>query len=224
MAIEIIYCGGGNPTFYKIATSAGFKYGAQLPDTIYGPLYFADQDWKNPDRDRYMAELARHQPYMASVLDWERDEQLPEVLGWAEEAAPYVSVIMLVPKLIGGIARLPHRIGGKPIRLGFSVPTRFGGTPVPAWEFAGWPVHLLGGSPHQQARLYHYFNVASVDGNMISKMATGGARSGIVSVWQPHARKYEKGHFVPLDEYRRIEFGLPRVERDAPEAAFGYSC
>ena len=68
----LIYCGGGNSRFYDIATAAGFKYGSRLPDTIYGPLYFADQDWKQPNRDKYMAGLAEHKPYMASVLDLER--------------------------------------------------------------------------------------------------------------------------------------------------------
>jgi hypothetical protein len=58
---------------------------------------------------------------------------------------------------------------------------------------------------------------------MHQKMATGSTRSGIVSVWQPDAKKYTKGHFVALAEYRRVEFGLPPVEVDAPQCAFEYS-
>lgn len=224
MALEIIFCQGGNPTFYEIANKAGFLPGARLPDTVYGPLHFVDQEWENPDKDRYMGELKEYLPPIATVLDWERPEQLGEVLGWAEDAARFVEVVVIIPKVIGGISQLPRMIGGRPVRLGYSVPTRFSGTPVPAWEFRGWPVHLLGGSPQRQARLYHYFNTVSVDGNMVSKMATGQASSGIVSVWQPYGRKYKKGHFVPLDEYRAREFGLPKVEKDAPEAAFRYSC
>lgn len=230
MAFEIIYCAGGNPTFYEIARAAGFLYGAQLPDTVYGPLHFADQDWEKPNREKYMAELADHRPHLASVLDWEQPEQLTEVLEWAEAAAQFVQEVMIIPKVIGGIAELdkklgPSRqIGNRPVRLGYSVDTGFSGTPVPAWEFRDWPVHLLGGSPQKQARLYHYFNTVSVDGNMISKMAVGGTRSGIVAVWQPNSRKYRKGHFVPLDEYRATEFNLPPVEQDAPDVAFRYSC
>ena len=34
-----------------------------------------------------------------------------------------------------------------------AVPTRFGITSVPSWEFDGWPVHLLGGSPHPRLGL-----------------------------------------------------------------------
>lgn len=228
--MEIIFCQGGNPTFYEIAKSNSFLAGARLPDTVYGPLHFVDQEWEKPDKERYMAELKTYQPPVATVLDWERSEQLDEVLGWAEDAAQFVREIIIIPKVIGGIAELDRvlglarQIGNRPVRLGYSVRTKFSGTPVPEWEFGTWPVHLLGGSPQKQRQLYYSFNTVSVDGNMISKMATGGTATGIVSVWQPYGRKYKKGHFVPLDEYRDREFGLPRVEQDAPEAAFAYSC
>ena len=78
--MELIYCAAGNRRFAEIATSHGFRYGAQLPGTVYtdvAPLYFADQDWKEPNRDKYMSALAQHRPHMATVLDWEREEQLP---------------------------------------------------------------------------------------------------------------------------------------------------
>ena len=132
--------------------------------------------------------------------------------------------MIIIPKVVGGIAKLPRTIGGAAIRLGYSVPTAHGGTEVPAWEFGDWPVHLLGGSPQQQMKLACYLNVTSVDGNMAHKMATGSTRSGIVSVWQPKGRAYKKGHFVHLDEYRAREFGLGPVEEDAPYIAFEYSC
>lgn len=170
---DLIYCASGNKEFAQIAIDAGFKYGAQLPPRgIHFWPYFADQDWKNPDRARYMAELDKHRPCIASVLDWEKADQLKEVLSWAEDAAQFVEIIMLIPKVIGGIERLPRSIGGKPIRLGYSVPTKFSGTPVPIWEFYGWPVHLLGGSPKAQFKLAHYLDVKSADGNMSQLMAT----------------------------------------------------
>lgn len=170
----LIYCGGGNPTFAEIAINAGFMYGAQLPDdkVYFEPLYFADNNWRKPNRDSYMAALKRYRPHMASVLDLENDDQLLTVLGWAEEAAQYCDVVMIVPK-ISVIARLPRSIGGKTVILGYSVPTKYGGTPLLVSEFYGWPVHLLGGSPHEQVKLWRYLpNVISVDGNMAMKMAT----------------------------------------------------
>lgn len=162
---ELIYCANGNRRFAQIAIDAGFLYGAQLPGTIYHGIHFADQNWKNPDRARYMAALSDHRPRMASVLDLERAEQLPEVLEWTEEAAQFVRVVMIIPKVFGIIPKLPRRIGGADVRLGYSVPTKHGGTEVPVWEFCGWPVHLLGGSPHRQMEIRKYLDVRSVDGN-----------------------------------------------------------
>ena len=78
---ELIYCAGGNKRMAQIAIDAGFEYGARLPARgLHHPIRFADQDWKNPDRVRYMAELEKHKPAMATVLDWEQEGQLGEVL------------------------------------------------------------------------------------------------------------------------------------------------
>lgn len=173
--VDLIYCAAGNRRFAQLALDAGFRYGAQLPNTIYHPPYFVDQNWRKPDRNRYMSTLAERKPHMATVLDLERDEQLPEVLDWAQEAVAHVQVVVIIPKAQGIIAHLPRTIDGKEVRLGYSVPTRFAGTEVPVWEFQGWPVHLLGGSPSAQLRLAHYLNVQSADGNAIAKAARYGA-------------------------------------------------
>jgi hypothetical protein len=166
IVIDLIYCANGNPRFAKIAIDAGYGYGAQLPGHVPYPLVFADQNWKKPDREAYITALSEHQPKMASVLDWERPSQLPEVLAWAEDAAPFVDTIMLIPKVPGGVSQLPREIGGKPIRLGFSIPTRHGGTAVWPGEFYGWPIHLLGGSPQAQMKWYgRLAGVVSADGN-----------------------------------------------------------
>ena len=170
-AIELIYCANGNRRFAQIAIDAGFRYGAQLPGTIYHPIWFADQNWKKPNRGRYMAALAQHKPNMATVLDLERPGQLDDVLAWAEEAAAFVEIVLIIPKYSGAIDVLPRVIGGKPIRLGYSVPTRYGGTDVPIWEFGGWPVHLLGGNPQNQMALRAYLDVHSADGNAAQRAA-----------------------------------------------------
>lgn len=162
---DLIYCASGNARFAQIAIDAGFLYGAQLPATVYHPVYFVDQNWKNPNKEKYMTALEKHKPHMASVLDLEKESQLPEVLEWAEEAAALVQVVMIIPKVFGIIPKLPRQINGKQIRLGYSVPTKHGGTEVPVWEFYGWPVHLLGGSPHKQMAIRKYLDVQSVDGN-----------------------------------------------------------
>ena len=144
---QLIWCADGNKSHSDLAVASGWFYGARLPAKGLAdhPLHFADQNWKEPDRAAYMKAIAQHRPIMATVLDWEREEQWPEVLDWAEEAAQHVvESILIIPKVPGMLGQIPRTIGGKPVRLAYSVPTTYGGSPVPLWEFAGWSVHLLG--------------------------------------------------------------------------------
>lgn len=202
-----------------IAVAAGFRYGSQLPETVYGPLYFADQDWRRPNRPAYMAALARHRPTIATVLDWEREEQLPDVLDWAEEAAQHVERVLIVPKVIGGIPRLPRRIGGKDVVLAYTVPTKFGGAPIPVWEWAGWPVHLLGGPPHHQILIWTYLrgrcDVISADGNYAQKMATRWCQ-----FWTPGTVRHARNRWWPT----LFEADGRRWPSDGPYEAFRRSC
>jgi len=124
-----------------------------------------------------MNALALHRPAMATVLDWETEESLPLVMDWAQEASQYAEKIVVIPKVVGGIPKIPLTVNGKPIVLGYSVPSKFGATPCVPWEFEGREVHLLGGSPHRQMREWQLMrvcgaSVVSADGNMHSKMAT----------------------------------------------------
>lgn len=192
----------------EIAIAAGFRYGARLPATVYGPVYFADQDWRAPNRAAYMAALAQHRPYMGTVIDWTGDVAFMTVLDWAEEASQYVERVLLVPKVQGGIDRLPRQVNGKDVILAYSVPTRFGGTELPVWEFAGWPVHLLGGSPHRQMKTYRHLaaiaEVVSADGNYFQLKATR-----FCEHWEWPGRWAADGGRTPWD---------------APYAAFERSC
>jgi hypothetical protein len=173
-------------------------------------VFFADQDWRHPDRRRYIAALEEHRPVMATVLDLEREDQFDEVMSWAHEAARIVQTVVIIPKCFGIIDHIPERIGTAQVVLGYSVPTRHGGTAVPLWEFGRRPVHLLGGSPHKQMELAMYLNVVSADGNMASKMATTRG-----SFWRK--QKGVKGHWVNLREIGRGD------EYDAPYTAFEMS-
>jgi len=204
--IDLIYCAGGNRQFAEIAINEGFKYGSMMPFTVYFAPYFCDQNWKNPNRQSYLAALAKHKPHMATVLDWERMGQLPEILAWAEEAAMHVNVVVIIPKVQNGVNLIPHVIGGKPVRLGYSIPSSYGGTALPYADFIGWPVHLLGGSPEKQLRLTKYLNVSSVDCNYHMGMAT----------------KFNK--FWLGGKWVRLETMAGFISKDAPYRAFEISC
>lgn len=208
----LIYCAAGGKRYSGIAVECGYKYGAQLPGTASYPVYFADQNWKKPDREGYMAALKIHKPHIASVLDWERQEQLSEVLSWAEDAAMYADTVMIVPKVQGGVSQLPRTIAGKPIILGYSVPTRYGGTQLHLAEFLGTSVHLLGGSPHAQMTLARYLNVCSVDGNMPALMSTRFSK-----FWQ-------SGRWVSIIAADGKRWNDDADKTNAPYEAFRRSC
>jgi len=168
---DLIFC-SNREDYMQTAARYGILPGAQLPTKIAFSIVFADQDWKKPNREAYMRELAHHRPRLATVLDLEREDQFDEVMSWADEASRYVSeAVIIIPKVSGVIARLPARINGKSVRLGYSVPTRYGGTTLLTAEFGRWPVHLLGGSLKKQHELAHYLNVASADTNYTQKLA-----------------------------------------------------
>ncbi len=170
-APALIFCADGNPAFARAAVEAGWLYGARLPATVYERVYFADQDWKNPDMDTYISALKEHRPTVATVLDWEREEQWPDVTRWAEAAASVVQRLVIIPKVIGRLDTIPASVRGCEVVLGYSVPTSYGASPVPLWEFGRRPVHLLGGSPQRQMELAQYLNVVSADGNMPHQQA-----------------------------------------------------
>jgi hypothetical protein len=165
---------------------------------------------------RYLADL---RPVQATVLDLEAEAQFDEVLNWAEEASQYVQRVVIVPKVFGVIPRIPERVNGADVILGYSVPTKYAGTEVPVWEFGRRPVHLLGGSPKRQMALRHYLNVVSADGNYVSKMAVK-----YCQFWVPGtARKYARNKYWPT--LREANGGEEWVgDEDAYIEAFRRSC
>lgn len=224
VAPRLIFCADGNPRFARCAVECGWLYGARLPATVYQSVHMADQDWKVPNRAGYMAALAKHRPAVATVLDWEREEQLGEVLSWAEEAAQFVGeAVYLVPKVPGLVGLLPRSIGGRRVVLAYSVPTSYGGSPVPLWELAGWPVHLLGGSPHRQmqvaAQLPRPCELVSVDGNVAGWHARRGRcwqrRKGPTSHWwQLKWLGDDRSRGVDLECFRRSLVAIKETWED----------
>jgi hypothetical protein len=222
---ELIFCADGNAAHARLAILAGWLYGARLPARGLAayPLALADQDWRHPARARYMACLAKYRPALATVLDYEDEAQLAEVLSWAEEAAQHVREgIILVPKVPGCIASLPRRIGGKDVILGYSVPTSHGASPLGLWEFRGRPLHLLGGSPQRQREVWSYLrgiaDVRSLDGNMAKKQATSRclhwtARTTRHGHWQPLGGHDGNGHEEAL---RRSLLNIAAAWREHP--------
>lgn len=238
--MEVIFCANGNED-YATQADKFFTYGAKLPGTVYITPEFIDNEWENPNRLAYMATLEKWKPRLATVLDWERPEQLPEVLSWAEEAAACVSeAVLIIPKVLGGVKYLPESIGNIPVRLAFSYPTGYGAA---NWsildEMGGWPngIHILGGPPHAQLAIragllkrprcktpkqrdlfVSALDVRSVDCNYHLFLANKGL------VWEGNANGTEFRH-VSLKEINKGKlFGDGTKKAGASYEAFKRSC
>lgn len=212
--IDLIYCAGGNARLAKIAIDAGLLYGSRLPGRPSHPIQFADQDWKRPNRAKYIAALAKYRPAMCTVLDLEREDQLSEVMSWAEEAAQYVQTVIIIPKVMNIIARIPRTIGGKEIRLGVPCGPHEQTAP-PRMEFQDRPVHILGGQPHKQMKKALDLNVKSVDCSTTAYMARK-----LCAFWAPSTIPTAKSRWWP----QLKDIGLGDYGRNAYQEAFRLSC
>ena len=235
---EVIYCAGGNKKFAAIAMDCGFVYGAQLPGTVYFAPEFVDQNWKSPDLEKYVEAVSSHMPRIATVLDWERWDQLGTAIDWAYAIAPYVrEAVVIIPKVktarSGWQNYIPKSIDGLEVRLGYSVKTKYGGTPIHLTQFLDWPIHLLGGNPLIQARIAGLFrddnclvdapklNVVSIDGNYHQRMAVRHNRFFIPN----GSAQYARDRFWPtLKEFYSQKWGDGSSRADAPYKAFSNSC
>lgn len=238
--VELIYCADGNGRYAKIAIDAGFTYGARLPGKVYFDPEFVDQDWKSPDFATYILALEKYKPRLATVLDWEHESQLPKVLQWAKWASVYVSeAVIIIPKVPGGVKKLPHEINGTPVRLGFSYPTGYGEA---EWsillEMLHWPhgVHILGGPPHAALALKSgrlklprrstpqadFFtsalDIRSVDCNYHLYLANR------VLVWRGSPDGVSFSHTSLKEANGRQKWGDGSPQADAPYEAFRRSC
>ena len=204
----------GSRQYSLIAKRNGFKYGARLPCTTYFDLHFADQNWKNPDLSKYIEYIKKERPSVATILDWELEEQEAEVFEWAEMVSPFVDLVLFIPKAENTIHKIPSSIGGTKVGLAYSVPTRYGGTKLPIQKFVGFPVHLLGGSPHKQMDIYINrgdVDIVSADGNYHMKKAGfgeywvwGSKRGRALGSWRNlndylGYRARSKGNYIAFD-------------------------
>jgi len=171
--VTLIYCGVGNIPLDIIAINNGFKYGLRLPikKRLDVDLYFADQDWKNPNKEKYIEYINLYKPKLATVIDIEQVEQLDEAIEWAMSISNVVDQVILIPKCLGIIENIPYKINKKEVILGFSVPTKYGATTLSPKLFEKRKVHLLGGSPHKQLSYLDKFDIVSVDCNYHSMLA-----------------------------------------------------
>lgn len=148
-------------------------------------MAFIDNEWHGYDHKVHLEAVEYAKPKYATIRDVLTKQQaadagvtfytLDQTVRMGEDVAEFADHVIVIPKF-DCLADLPREINGKPVVLGYSVRSSYGGTELPPSAFAGWPVHLLGGSWKDQRAILNILgdDVVSMDNNMVLKSGTFG--------------------------------------------------
>ena len=172
--LDLIYCAGNNKALMQAALDAGFLLGVRSDRSSYDfQIAFVDNEYKRPNWELHLRRVMKEAPKYATVPDLREDAldlaDIERALRQADELASYCQIPLIVPKRSDQLAYLPAQYA-----IAYSVPSTYGGAQFGPWKLAGRRVHLLGGSPSTQRRIYRAIkdsaDVVSVDGNMAQKV------------------------------------------------------
>jgi N-acetylglutamate synthase-like GNAT family acetyltransferase len=164
----IFYCADGGASLYGvIAKDEGWRLGFQSEQTDPNlRVEMIDNEYRNYNHAKHLEMVRKHKPLIATALDIQRMEDLPLILKQAREISQYCGRVIIIPKIKSW---LPNEYW-----LGYSIPTSHGGTQIEESWFGNRFVHLLGGSPKEQAKKAKLMNVISLDGNYSMNVARKG--------------------------------------------------
>ena len=131
-----------------------------------------DIHWTNYDFERHLDVAAAIQPRITVARDILSISAMDAILKEAEQLNRHAKLVAIVPKDIRLAGKLEEIIPAEFI-LAYSVPTKYGGTPLSPKDFRR-PVHLLGGRPEIQRTLAEQMNVISLDCNRFTHDAKYG--------------------------------------------------
>ena len=174
-------------------------------------IVFIDNEFKGYDHSAHVAAVKLLQPKYATTRDVMNRGQcdaagidfypLEAILDMAAEVEQYAQRVVLIPKY-DCVDDIPERF-----MLGYSVPSSYGGTPLPLEAFQGRDTHLLGGSWKLQRKALSVLgkSVVSLDNNMVMKVAQygttntpGGGQAHINDVFQEGYRLSRPGWVLPM--------------------------
>ncbi|MER7487932.1 ParB/RepB/Spo0J family partition protein [Streptomyces sp. NPDC126497] len=169
---------GFQPGVISTALGAAQKILRRMPELRLG---FMDNEWHDYNHAKHVKAVAETKPKYATVRDVMTKAQcetagiefypLEQILDMAAEVAEHADHVIVIPKY-DCLDKIPDEYV-----IGFSVPTSYGGTPMPAEALAGRRVHLLGGSWANQRRYLALLgdDVVSLDNNHLGRIAEFGS-------------------------------------------------
>ena len=133
---------------------------------------FIDIDFKEYDFEKHLFAVRKRTPHLTVAQDVVFMAHLDKTIREAERLNKHCDKVIIVPKDKRFAGVLEKSIPKK-FLLGFSVPSKYGGTTLDPKEFKR-PVHLLGGRPDTQRQLGSILNVYSLDCNRFTLDASFG--------------------------------------------------
>jgi hypothetical protein len=160
----------------RIAARHGWLPGARYTNLRdvrkFDRLGFLDIDWHNYDFEAHLSAARSTRPILTVARDVDSITLLSRTLDQAEHLAAFATSVIIVPKSLGLASSLEALVPPKFV-LGYSVPSRYGGTRIAPARFKR-RVHLLGGRPDVQRELAKVMNVVSFDCNRFTLDASYG--------------------------------------------------
>ncbi len=157
----------------KLGWLSGARYTNLRDVRKFDRLGFLDIDWKNYDYRKHLQATKDTRPMLTVARDIINLNELGRILDEAFELLQWADKVIIVPKDIKLEVLLPNIIPND-FLLGYSVPSRYGGTELQPSSFNGREVHLLGGHPAKQRALGEQLMVESMDCNRFTLDATFG--------------------------------------------------
>lgn len=173
--MDLIFCAGGNREFFQVAFEAGYMLGLRSGYASYNyRIDFVDNEYKRPQFEKHLKVVIKHQPKYATVPDLSGKEvasqDIERAMHQYNQLSRCCQIPLIIPKHPGQIAKLPPHVA-----IGYSVPTTYGDAGYDLWELQGRKVHLLGGSPLEQMKIFRLLSgraqIISADGNMAMGVA-----------------------------------------------------
>jgi hypothetical protein len=190
--IDLIYTSGDNAILASMTQASNWLVGMRSDKYATLPIEFLDIDYKKPDFKRHVLMAEQHRPTYAIVPDLDEratsQQDVMRALRQIDRLSLYCETVYLVPKLSKQLTLIPLDIP-----IAYSLPSSNGAAQYGVWKLAGRRIHLLGGNPHEQMRLYRLaeqygYQVISADGNMAQKMAFQFGKYWEASTWMKHSR------------------------------------
>lgn len=161
----------------ELAKSYGWQSGARYTNLrdVRGQarVGFLDIDWKEYSYPQHLSAARAVLPKVTVAQDVIDISDLGRILEQAEELNQYADEVIVVPKDKRLGESLTQLVPDQYL-LGYSVPTKYGGTELELDAFDRRPVHLLGGRPDVQRSLADKLNVVSLDTNRFTLDAAFG--------------------------------------------------